>query len=176
MWQDTYVLADFMVVETDEEDRDPPIVLGRPFLSTTRAIINITTGEVQLHFRDEKVTVFFMDYIETLQLRKTRAKRNRRINRRHRRQLRKAQEAAKEAEEFYYRYTRDDQEEEEPEIPEWSHEQEFEAQRQEWGIQEDQYVPQEEDQFESPQTPEAEEIKEVIPESQSSTSDTTSEE
>ena len=174
MWQDTYVLADFMVVETDEEDRDPPIVLGRPFLCTTRAIIHIATGEVQLHFREKRVSAFFMDYIETEQLRKARTKRNRRTSRRQRRQLRKAQEAAKEAEEFYYAYVRDDQEEGE-EIPDWPQEQDFAEQQQEWGLEEDQYAPPDENQPEFPQTPDVEEIKEVIPESLSS-SDTTSEE
>jgi hypothetical protein len=36
---DHYVPTDFMVLDMGEEEYDPPIVLGRPFLNTTRAII-----------------------------------------------------------------------------------------------------------------------------------------
>jgi hypothetical protein len=45
--KDHYVLTDFLVVDMGDE-QDPPIVLGRPFLNTTRAIIYIRTGEI--HF------------------------------------------------------------------------------------------------------------------------------
>jgi hypothetical protein len=33
------------------DEQDPPIVLGRPFLNTTRAIIYIKTGENHFQFR-----------------------------------------------------------------------------------------------------------------------------
>jgi len=33
-----------------EDEYDPHIILGRPFLSTVKAIIYIGTGEVHLHF------------------------------------------------------------------------------------------------------------------------------
>jgi hypothetical protein len=45
--KDNYVLTDFLVMDMRDE-QDPPIVLGRPFLNTTRAIINIRTGEIYL--------------------------------------------------------------------------------------------------------------------------------
>jgi hypothetical protein len=45
--KDHYVLADFLVIDMGD-DQDPPIVLGRPFLKTTRAIIYIRTGKI--HF------------------------------------------------------------------------------------------------------------------------------
>jgi len=35
---------------------DPPIILGRPFLSTAKTIIYIETGEVHMHFPSEKTT------------------------------------------------------------------------------------------------------------------------
>jgi len=45
-----------------EDEYDPPIVLGRPFLSTVKAIIYIGTGEVHMHFPSEKVRRYFNDY------------------------------------------------------------------------------------------------------------------
>jgi len=42
-----------------EDDYDPPIILGRPFLSTVKAIIYIGTGEVHMHFPSEKVRRYF---------------------------------------------------------------------------------------------------------------------
>jgi hypothetical protein len=45
---DHFILTDFLVVDMGEDEYDPPIILGRPFLSTTKAIIYIAIGEV--HF------------------------------------------------------------------------------------------------------------------------------
>jgi len=42
-----------------EDEYDPPIILGRPFLSTVKAIIYIGTGEVHMHFLLEKVRRYF---------------------------------------------------------------------------------------------------------------------
>ena len=44
-----------------EDEYDPPIILGRPFLSTVKAIIYIGTGEVHMHFPSEKVRWYFTD-------------------------------------------------------------------------------------------------------------------
>jgi len=33
-----------------EDEYDPPIILGRPFINTIKAIIYIGTGEVHMHF------------------------------------------------------------------------------------------------------------------------------
>jgi len=44
-----------------EDEYDPPIILGRPFLSTVKAIIYIGTGEVHMHFPFEKVRCYFTD-------------------------------------------------------------------------------------------------------------------
>jgi len=44
-----------------EDEYDPPIILRRPFLSTVKAIINIGTGEVHMHFPSEKVCRYFTD-------------------------------------------------------------------------------------------------------------------
>jgi hypothetical protein len=45
---DHYIPIDFMVLDMGEEEYDPPIMLGRPFLNTTRAIINMRSWEI--HF------------------------------------------------------------------------------------------------------------------------------
>jgi hypothetical protein len=37
----SYVLADFVIIETGGDEK-APIILGRPFLSTTKAIIYVT--------------------------------------------------------------------------------------------------------------------------------------
>jgi len=39
-----------------EDEYDPLIILGRPFLNTIKAIIYIGTGEVHMHFPLKKVT------------------------------------------------------------------------------------------------------------------------
>jgi hypothetical protein len=46
--QDHFVPADFMVLDMGDEKEDTPIILGRPFLNTTDAIIYI--GSRQIHF------------------------------------------------------------------------------------------------------------------------------
>jgi hypothetical protein len=46
--QDHFVPADFMVLDMRDEEEDTLIILGRPFLNTTDAIIYIRSG--QIHF------------------------------------------------------------------------------------------------------------------------------
>jgi hypothetical protein len=43
---DHFIPTDFLVIDMGEDEYDPPIILGRPFLSTTRAIIYLAIGEV----------------------------------------------------------------------------------------------------------------------------------
>jgi len=73
---DHFVYTDFQVIDMGEDEYDPPIILGRPFLSTVKAIIYIGTGEVHMHFPSEKVRRYFTDpnYIfeESKQVRKRR--------------------------------------------------------------------------------------------------------
>ncbi|XP_016192327.1 uncharacterized protein LOC107633201 [Arachis ipaensis] len=45
-------LADFVILHLDEEEGDS-IKLGRPFLATTRAIIDVEKGEMTLRAHDE---------------------------------------------------------------------------------------------------------------------------
>ncbi|XP_073277653.1 uncharacterized protein [Primulina huaijiensis] len=47
--------VDFVVLDM-EEDREIPLILGRPFLATGRALIDVQKGELDLRLNDEKVT------------------------------------------------------------------------------------------------------------------------
>ena len=49
------------VIDMGEDEYDPPIILGRLFLSTIKAIIYIGTREVHMHFPCEKVRRYFID-------------------------------------------------------------------------------------------------------------------
>ncbi|XP_057755963.1 uncharacterized protein LOC130975156 [Arachis stenosperma] len=48
--------ADFVVLESDKDDGDS-VILGRPFLATARAIIDIEKGELTLRMHDQSVTL-----------------------------------------------------------------------------------------------------------------------
>jgi hypothetical protein len=60
--QDHFVPADFMVLDMGDEEEDIPIILGRPFLNTTNAIIYISSGQIHFQFPDEKVCCHFNSY------------------------------------------------------------------------------------------------------------------
>jgi len=63
-----------------EDEYDPPIILGRPFLGTVKAIIYIRTREVYMHFPSKNVCRYFTDlnYIveDSKQVRTRRRRRN----------------------------------------------------------------------------------------------------
>ncbi|GKD38374.1 zf-CCHC domain-containing protein [Tanacetum coccineum] len=48
-------LIDFVVLEIDEDER-APIILGRPFLTTAQAIIDVYEGKLSLRVENETVT------------------------------------------------------------------------------------------------------------------------
>ncbi|GJQ92338.1 reverse transcriptase domain-containing protein [Tanacetum coccineum] len=50
-----YFLADFVVVDYDVDPR-VPLILGRPFLRTTRALIDVHGEELTLRVNDEAIT------------------------------------------------------------------------------------------------------------------------
>jgi len=54
-------VKDFQVIDMGEDEYDPPIILGRPFLRNVKAIIYIGTREVHMHFPSEKVRRYFSD-------------------------------------------------------------------------------------------------------------------
>ena len=46
--------ADFIVLDM-EEDKEIPIILGRPFLATGRAMIDVKRGELKLRVQEDEV-------------------------------------------------------------------------------------------------------------------------
>ena len=58
---DHFVYTDFQVIDMGEDEYDPAIILGRPFLSTVKAIIYIGTREVHMYLPSEKVRRYFTD-------------------------------------------------------------------------------------------------------------------
>jgi len=70
-----------------EDEYDPPIILGRPFLSTIKVIIYIGTGEVHIHFLSEKVRCYFTDPNYIVEDPKQVSTRRRRCNRNQRSQI-----------------------------------------------------------------------------------------
>jgi hypothetical protein len=72
--KDHYVLTDFLVIDMGDE-QVPPIVLGRPFLNTTRAIICIGIGEIHFQFKTGKVRCYFNTYTNPEQLKKNEPRR-----------------------------------------------------------------------------------------------------
>jgi hypothetical protein len=57
---DHYAAADFIVLDIEEDES--PIILGRPFINTTNAIIYIGSGQVHFQFTGEKVRCYFNSY------------------------------------------------------------------------------------------------------------------
>ena len=47
--------VDFVILDM-EEDKSVPLILGRPFLATAKAIINVCTGKLTLRVNDEAIT------------------------------------------------------------------------------------------------------------------------
>jgi ATPase subunit of ABC transporter with duplicated ATPase domains len=80
--RDHYIPTDFMVLDMGEED-DVHLILGRPFLNTTDAIIYIRTREIHFKLSREKVRFYFNSYTTFEQPRKNK--------RRHRSQRQKKQ-------------------------------------------------------------------------------------
>jgi hypothetical protein len=76
---DHFILTNFLVIDMGEDEYDPPIILGRPFQSTTKAIIYITTGEVHFQFPSEKVRRHFNNnYVIDEEPKKNKSRRRRR--------------------------------------------------------------------------------------------------
>ena len=47
--------ADFIILDMQEE-KEVPIILGRPFLATGRAMIDVQKGELRLRVQEKEVT------------------------------------------------------------------------------------------------------------------------
>ena len=58
-------LADFIVLDM-KEDQDMPLILGRPFLTTGRTLIDVEQGKLILRAQDEQVTFNIFEAIKYL--------------------------------------------------------------------------------------------------------------
>jgi hypothetical protein len=73
---DHYIPTDFLFIDMGEDEYDPPIILGRPFLFTTKVIIYLITGEVHFQFPFDKVRRYFNNnYIVDEEPKKNRTRR-----------------------------------------------------------------------------------------------------
>jgi len=70
-----------------EDEYDPPIILGRPFLSSVKAIIYIGTREVHMHLLSQKVHRYFTNLNYIVEDSKQVGTRRRRRNRNQRRKI-----------------------------------------------------------------------------------------
>ena len=50
-----FFLVDFIVLDI-EEDRKVPLILGRPFLATSKTLIDVQQGKLTLRVQDEEVS------------------------------------------------------------------------------------------------------------------------
>jgi len=77
-----YALADFVVIETGSEER-APIILGRPFLNTSGAVIYASASKFSFYIKGRKETFSFKN--KTTQISKqSRHEPRKRTNRRNR--------------------------------------------------------------------------------------------
>ena len=58
-------LANFIILDM-ENDKEIPIILGRPFLETRRALIDVQKGELRLRVQEEDVTFKVFNAIKYL--------------------------------------------------------------------------------------------------------------
>ena len=75
------------VIDIGEDEYNPPIIIGRPFLSTVKENIYIGTGGVHMHFPSEKVRRYFTEPNYIVEDPKQIRTRRRRRNRNQRRQI-----------------------------------------------------------------------------------------
>jgi len=57
-----YALADFVMIETDTDER-APIILGRPFLNTSGAVIYASAAKISFYIKGRKETFSFKNNI-----------------------------------------------------------------------------------------------------------------
>ncbi|XP_031278051.1 uncharacterized protein LOC116136500 [Pistacia vera] len=60
---DKFIFPTYFVVLDMEEDKEIPLILGRPFLATRRALIDVQEGKLIMRAQDEEVT---FNVLETL--------------------------------------------------------------------------------------------------------------
>ncbi|XP_061345683.1 uncharacterized protein LOC133291437, partial [Gastrolobium bilobum] len=55
---------DFVILDMEEEDTESPLLLGRPFLATTRSQIDVEQGKLMLRVEEETVTIDVFEAIK----------------------------------------------------------------------------------------------------------------
>ena len=55
-WFDKFIFPTNFIILVMEEDKEVPIILGRPFLATGRALIDVQKGELRLRVQEDEVT------------------------------------------------------------------------------------------------------------------------
>ena len=65
--QNFFIPADFVVLDM-EVDFKTPLILGRPFLSTTNAHIDVGAGEIQLNINGQQEKFAFKPKVEQCSL------------------------------------------------------------------------------------------------------------
>ena len=83
---DHYAPTNFMVLDMGEEEEETSIILGRPFLNTTNAIIYVGSGQVHFQFPREKVCCYFNSYTTYEQPKKSCSRRRHRSSQRQKNQ------------------------------------------------------------------------------------------
>ena len=53
---DKFIFPTYFIILDLQEDKGVPIILGRPFLTTGRAMIDVQKGELELGVQEEEVT------------------------------------------------------------------------------------------------------------------------
>ena len=53
---DKFIFPTYFIILDMQEDKEVPIILGRPFLATGRAMIDVQKGELRLRVQEEEVT------------------------------------------------------------------------------------------------------------------------
>ena len=53
---DKFIFLAYFIVLDMEEDKEIPIILGRPFLATGKAMIDVHKGELKLRAQGEEIT------------------------------------------------------------------------------------------------------------------------
>ena len=63
---DKFIFPAYFIILDMEEDKEVPIILGRPFLATGRALIDVQKGELGLRVQEEEVAFSVFNAIKHL--------------------------------------------------------------------------------------------------------------
>ena len=64
---DKFIFPAYFIVLDMEEDKEIPIILGRPFLVTGRAMIDVQKGELKLRVQDNEVRFSVFNVVRHLE-------------------------------------------------------------------------------------------------------------